>query len=96
MNYPTTEYVARDEDGNVTSTVNVYRVTEDRAGEFVQTTGGNVETHEGQVLVFGNNPNFCDVISGEDFDNSGYTDSTPTAQQVTATDSAEEPTEEAF
>jgi hypothetical protein len=76
MSYKYKEYVAKDDNGEVVSSVNVYVVTEDHDGENVQTTGGIQQVHTGDVLVQSPNPNYHDVLSADVWDGLGYTDAT--------------------
>jgi hypothetical protein len=72
MSYETTEYVAKDDDGNVTSRVNVHVVDDASDGDYVQTTGGARQVRKGDTLVQAGNPNFWDVFTGDEFGNLGY------------------------
>lgn len=64
------EYEARDDDGNVTSTIGVHVVTEDENDEYVNTTGGYQQVRTGNVLVA--NGRTYDVFGSVD-DLQGYT-----------------------
>jgi hypothetical protein len=74
MTYKTQEYVHKDDNGDVVSTVRVHEVTKDEAGESVRTTGGDRTLVEGDVLVGGDNPNVWDVLTKDQLNESGYKD----------------------
>lgn len=74
MTYSTKEFVAKDDNGNVTSSVQVFVVDENSDGDNVQTTGGIQQVHSGDVLVQCPNPNFWDVIPESVWADSGYAD----------------------
>lgn len=88
MSFDFTPYESHDKDGNVSSTVQVYRVTDDHNDENVVTTGGIQRIHTGDVLVQSPNPNFVDVFSGDTFDGLGYVDPSA-ASAVPAEESAD-------
>lgn len=89
MTYPFTSYEARDENGDVTSAINVYRVTEDHNNENVYTSGGVQQIHTGDVLVQAPNPNYVDVFDGKVFDSLGYAEP-DSAGTATVTDTVPE------
>lgn len=74
--FNTTEYNAKDDDGNVTSTVRAYVVTEDDVDpnhpQYVTTTGGAREVRVGDVLISDGNPNYWDVMDQETWSGLGY------------------------
>lgn len=78
----TTEYVHRDEDGEVLSTVHVHVVDLAKDAEYtddgrrlplrIQTTGGDTTVQDGAVLVRAQNPNYWDVLDADTFAKTGY------------------------
>lgn len=70
--YKTKEYVHKDDNGDVVSTVNVYIVDDEHDGENVQTVGEPRQVHKGDVLIQSPNPRYWDVLTADEFNKSGY------------------------
>lgn len=90
--YRTKEYVHRDDNGDVVSSVQVHEVTKDEAGEQITTTGGVVTTlNEGDVMVSAANPNYWDVLPAKVWGESEYVAADDAPAAPTAPDTVRNP-----